>query len=467
MTAGALFSNYGMVIIEFLFELYVFFGMISFRLSKKPRFLLRTILTTAVILGVSIGVAAFYTAFGDTFWGRVLVYLALFGMVFGQGLLIFREDVWTVLFCAVAAYAVQNLVYNVYLFQYFFGKLAGIYRFGRGALGKFLFRLMYYTVFAALATAMWFAVIKKMSGKLPIEQLNYKIFTAAVFILIVSVILCSVEDIYFARAGMSVDMPKASAGNLFALRQASLVMNAVCCVTILLVMYKTLEQRGLQRDVEQLRHAIRQSEQQYRISKDTIDMINIKCHDIKYKLDAAIKDGVSPDAVADLKKSIAIYDSNIETGNKLLDVLFTEKSLYCEQHGITLSCMIDGARLSFMDDGDLYCLFGNIADNALEAVTEIKERERRVIDIVVRAKDGMVIVTAENFYSGNAVMNDGLPITTKNDKNYHGFGMSSMRMIVHKYGGEMIVDASGDVFRLTVLFPTSGDKQDKTDIAAI
>ncbi len=458
MTAGELFTNYGMVMIEFLFELYVFLFMLASKLNRKRRFWLRTVGSTAAVLAASIGVAAFYTAFGETTWGRVLVYIVLFGMVFAQGLFMFGENKQTVLFCSAAAYAVQNLVYNVYLLQYFLGKLIGIYDFGSGALGVFLFRLMYYAVFGALATAAWFIGLKRMSRKLPIERLDYGIFIVAVFILVVSVVLCSVEDIYFTRAGIDINQPRVEADALFALRTASIVMNAVCCIAILLIMYKTLEQRGLQRDVEQLRHAIRQSEQQYRISKDTIDMINIKCHDIKYKLDAAIKDGASPGSVADLRKSIAIYDSNIETGNKLLNVLFTEKSLYCEQHGITLSCMIDGARLSFMDDGDLYCLFGNIADNALEAVTKLTERERRVIDIVVRAKDDMVIVSAENFYIGNAELSDGLPVTTKTDKSNHGFGMASMRMIVRKYGGEMIIDTDGDIFKLTILFPAANPR---------
>lgn len=456
MTASAVFTDYGMVIVEFLFELYVFCFLIASKLERKNRFALRAVLLTAAVFVLSIAVAPFYTAFGDTAWGRALVYIVLFAMVFGQGVLMFDESVWTVLFCAVAAYAVQNLVYNAYLFQYYLGKLAGIYAFGSGALGIFLYRLMYYTVFAVLTVCAWFIGIKRMCKRLPIEQLNYKIFTTAVFIFVVSVVLCSIEGIYFAEVGMGENILSAKANAQFALRLSSIVMNATCCVAILLVMYKTLEKSGLERDVDQLRHAIRQSEQQYRISKDTIDMINIKCHDIKYKLDAAMKDGASKDAVDDLRRSIAIYDSNIETGNKLLNVLFTEKSLYCEQNGITLSCMIDGERLSFMDDGDLYCLFGNIADNALEAVTKIKDRERRVIDIVVRAKDDMVIVTAENFFAGELELKGGLPVTTKDDKNYHGFGTASMRMIVHKYGGEMIIDTDGDVFRLTALFPAAG-----------
>ena len=71
-------------------------------------------------------------------------------------------------------------------------------------------------------------------------------------------------------------------------------------------------------------------------------------------------------AMEDIRKSVAIYDAKIETGNRLLDVLLTEKSLYCEQNGITLSCMADGEKLSFLEDSDLYCLFGNVVDNALK-----------------------------------------------------------------------------------------------------
>lgn len=184
-------------------------------------------------------------------------------------------------------------------------------------------------------------------------------------------------------------------------------------------------------------------------------MINIKCHDMKYKLDAAILgSGVSADAFADLRRSIAIYDSVIETGNPLLDVLFTEKSLYCESHGITLSCMVDGGLLSFIEDGDLYCMFGNIVDNALEAVMGIREREKRVINVVVKSREGMALVQVENYFTGLLRGEDGEPVTTKDDKNYHGFGLRSIRAIVRKYGGEMSVDAQGDVFSLTLLFPT-------------
>ena len=120
--------------------------------------------------------------------------------------------------------------------------------------------------------------------------------------------------------------------------------------------------------------------------------------------------------------------------------------------------MADGAKLSFMQGGDLYCLFGNMIDNALEAVTMLSDKAKRVINVVIKTHEGMVLVQEENFYEGQRAARDGLLPTTKEDKWYHGFGMRSMRMIVRKYGGEMKVNVSGGIFRLTILFPDAQNK---------
>ena len=114
--------------------------------------------------------------------------------------------------------------------------------------------------------------------------------------------------------------------------------------------------------------------------------------------------------------------------------------------------MADGAKLDFMADGDLYCLFGNIIDNALEAVNAIDERERRVVNFVVKSKNDMLVVQTENYFAGELTFKDGLPQTTKGDKNYHGFGMRSIRTIVNKYGGALSAKAEDGVFYLNIIF---------------
>ena len=58
----------------------------------------------------------------------------------------------------------------------------------------------------------------------------------------------------------------------------------------------------------------------------------------------------------------------------------------------------------------------------------------------------------ENFYDGELQFENGLPLT-RGDKNYHGFGLKSMKHIAEKYGGCMSVTAADGKFCLDFLFP--------------
>ncbi|MCF0113213.1 MAG: GHKL domain-containing protein [Bacilli bacterium] len=465
MDVSQLFFNYGAVVLEFLLEFEVFCVLMTSKLTRRPHFWKKLILATASLLVVSIGVAAFYTLFGDSLWGRILVYIVLFVLVSLEAAFLFDEPVGTILYCTTASYAMQNLAYKAYLSQYLFGKALGWYAFPEGAGGQILFRLMYYGVFALVVTIVWFAFIRRMRSRTQFEMLTGKGTAIALLILGLTVILCSLEDIYFEKVGVSVESALVFS-DLFLLRETGNLLSIIACITVLVVMDKTLVQKDLLREINQLQYEIKQSEKQYQISKDTIDMINIKCHDMKYKLDAAIGgSGASSEAFDDVRRSIEIYDSNIATGNKLLNVLFTEKSLYCKSHDIKLTCMIDGSKLDFIDDGDLYCLFGNVLDNALEAVMQIKEKAQRIINIVVRAQENMVIVQEENYFMGSLKTENGAIVTTKQDKNYHGFGTRSIAAIAHRYGGEVDIATKGQIFTLTILFPNAGKANSKGEDA--
>ena len=76
-----------------------------------------------------------------------------------------------------------------------------------------------------------------------------------------------------------------------------------------------------------------------------------------------------------------------------------------------------------------------------------------MINLTVKEKGGIVLVQEENYFDGEIKFEDGLPLTTKNDRNYHGFGMRSLRMIVKKYGGELTANVTDDIFRLNIILP--------------
>ena len=153
-----------------------------------------------------------------------------------------------------------------------------------------------------------------------------------------------------------------------------------------------------------------------------------------------------------MEDAIDIYDSIEKTGNQALDIILTEKSFYCQKNGILLSCLADGRQLSFMDDADIYSLFGNLLDNAIRAALPL-EPDLRVISLTIRAERGLLSIHSHNYYQGTVGLEHGLPLTTNEDKTIHGFGVKSMNMIVEKYGGTISFQPGDGVFNLNMLFP--------------
>ena len=143
----------------------------------------------------------------------------------------------------------------------------------------------------------------------------------------------------------------------------------------------------------------------------------------------------------------------VRSGNEVLDVIFTEKSLVCEQKNIRFERIADGEILNFLSASDAYSLLGNMIDNAIEAVSKVAEPAGRVISMMLRESKGMAFLQVENRYTGEVVFEDGLPVTTKSNTLYHGYGMKSIRSIVEKYGGTLNIRAEDGVFRVTVLLP--------------
>ena len=67
-------------------------------------------------------------------------------------------------------------------------------------------------------------------------------------------------------------------------------------------------------------------------------------------------------------------------------------------------------------------------------------------------------INVQNSYNGKIEFGaDGLPLTTKADKNYHGFGVKSMKYLVEKYGGDMFVEADDGIFKLNILLPVGSE----------
>ena len=50
-------------------------------------------------------------------------------------------------------------------------------------------------------------------------------------------------------------------------------------------------------------------------------------------------------------------------------------------------------------------------------------------------------------------MVDSLPVTTKKDKDFHGFGMKSIQYAAQKYNGQMSIHTENNIFVLRISIP--------------
>lgn len=246
-----------------------------------------------------------------------------------------------------------------------------------------------------------------------------------------------------------------SAGSGYQLYTIFSLFDMVCCLFLLTLQCEIARKEKEQQSNEILKHLLYQQKQQMKLSKENIDLINIKCHDIKNQI-AMLGNHVPREELQELKRAINIYDMAFKTGNEALDVLMVEKLMLCESKNIRFDCMAEGENLAFMQQSDIYSLFGNAIDNAIEAVDRIANAEKRCISIKVRMEKGMLMIHFENFYEGELLFRSGLPQTTKRDQRYHGFGMKSIRMITEKYKGYLSVVAEDGIFTLNILLPVPG-----------
>lgn len=215
------------------------------------------------------------------------------------------------------------------------------------------------------------------------------------------------------------------------------------CITLLYLQSALFKKSSMRKELETIQLLWHQQKGQYQLSKETVELINHKCHDLKHQVQAirAVKDEKERETYLEkIEKSVQIYSAIVRTGNEILDTILTEKSLICENSGIHINCVADGSLLAFMNPVDLYTLFGNALDNAIEAVRKLESKEKRVIDIMLYERQSFLMLQIVNPMCGEVKFEDGLPLTTKAKNGYHGYGMKSMLHTIQKYEGHLTTE---------------------------
>ena len=346
---------------------------------------------------------------------------------------------WLVVwFIGTAGYATQHLTYSLSrIVEEFLQKCAGVNIAGTWAEEAFI----NIGIYLLIGWLIYWFITRKPEYQLQLENIDIRMLAISVVVLFV----CTVLSDFYAHSQDGLE---------FSIILVSRAYAMISCMLSLIVQFDLSRQKKLESNNNMLEQLLYQERQQHEISKENIDIINRKCHDLKHQIQALENidnQSIRAQMIDEMNKSIMIYDSNVQSGNDTLDLILTEKTLICQKYNIKFTYILDGKSISFIEVSDLYALFGNALDNAIERVIQ-EEEERRIISLNISKKNDMIHIHLENYCSDSPAFEDGLPLTTKQDKQYHGFGTRSIRYIVEKYHGFVEMRQDHERFILEILF---------------
>lgn len=427
-----------------MFELFTAEFLFALRLRKRKLFWLRYAACVIAGEGIAAALPLFYNAVYTSFTFFLLFVITVPMLEFCC------DESWkNILFCGIAAYTMQHIAYGIanFLISLVVGEqsiIFGMYFEGTFDLTKmdnttWLTIFLYIFAYFCAYTIFYYLFIRRIKRNEEFRIRRTSVLIVIGLALVVDILLNSVIIYYGGDRSLLTML-------------MDIVYESLCCGFLLYIQFSLVETGELKNELDVTQYLLREKERQYNISKDNIELINLKCHDLRHQIRSISQQkGLPDETVKEIESSISIYDAAVRTDNEVLDTILTEKSLRCAHDGISLTCVVDGHALEFMAAADVYSLFGNALENAIEAVMRLDEQKRN-ISVVVHKVGEMVSVNVTNPYDGEVTLDsDGFPVTIKEDRNFHGIGIRSMRNIAEKYGGICSVTAENNKFVLNVL----------------
>lgn len=230
-------------------------------------------------------------------------------------------------------------------------------------------------------------------------------------------------------------------------------------IAVLYAYHVQVKEIQIRFEKETLHNIMEMQYKNYQLSKENIDMVNRKYHDLKHQINLLKTQayvGKSTSYLEKMEREIRVYETQNKTGNQILDAVLTNKAMICQNKEIELKFIVDGGALSFMEDMDVSALFGNMLDNAIESAEKQREKQKRLIWLYVTKEKQFVRIRTENYCDEKIQFKNGMPVTTKKDRRLHGYGMKSIKSTVEKYHGSVVAAQENNWFELKILLPAGG-----------
>lgn len=138
----------------------------------------------------------------------------------------------------------------------------------------------------------------------------------------------------------------------------------------------------------------------------------------------------------------------VNSGNPVIDAILQSKLYFAKEQGIYIDVFMKLSTNLNIDEIELGIILGNALDNAIEAVINISEKEKKNIEIKMITVADRISISVKNPVKNN--IDTQKLITTKSNKRNHGYGIRSIQTIAQKYDGIVLVSCENNIFTINI-----------------
>ncbi len=155
--------------------------------------------------------------------------------------------------------------------------------------------------------------------------------------------------------------------------------------------------------------------------------------------------------ISELAPSAYSIGTLVSSDNRVLDYLINSKLASLSDTKIVISGSIGD--LSDIRETDLACLIGNILDNAIYALGEIRKTDEKRLELLFMRQNSNRIIICKNTIERSVLKNNRELNTTKASPDAHGYGTKIIAKIVSDYNGMVDYFEEFNMFGVQIILP--------------
>ena len=259
---------------------------------------------------------------------------------------------------------------------------------------------------------------------------------------------------YQTSSGMSWMEPIYGLYNGLAFLHFGISILTIVVMTVLFQNIKVRQEEKLQNEllatqIDSIERHIRQVESFYQnIRSIRHDMTN---HILTLeRLYAGNNVAEAMDYGEELKSALSQIAGEIKSGNPVTDVILQELKNEAEKRKIRFQSDFYYPTGTNINAFDVSVILNNALQNAME---NARKSEAPYISVLSYHRNHAYMIEISNSFTGNLQWDEerGLPVTSKEKTEGHGYGLSNIRMVARKYAGDIAIDVKDHEFHLSIM----------------